>query len=88
MVTVRTKDDVMAQKDDAFWHDTADNFMDKNDFNFHYYILNIAKCRFDGELDPKQPFSKLMSISRYKKKPTNTFRVTSVGYFAWPSTII
>ena len=78
MVTIRTKEDVISQKEDLFWHESSDYFMNENSFSFNYYILNIAKCKFDGELDPKQPFLKLMSISHYKKNSIFVMRNTNV----------
>lgn len=67
MVTIRTKDDVLKEESGSQWHDPSDNFMCENSFSFNYYILNISKCKFDGELDPKHPFLRLMSLSHYKK---------------------
>lgn len=67
MVTIRTKEDVLKEESGSIWHDPSDHFMNDNSFSFNYYILNIAKCKFDGELDSKQPFLRLMSLSHYKK---------------------
>ena len=60
MVTVKTQD---TQQNET----TQDSFESENEIVFNYYILNIAKCKYDGELDSTKPFLKLISMSQFKR---------------------
>lgn len=66
MVTIRTKDELFKEESGSFFQKQIENFINDNSFSFNYFVLNISKCKFDGELDPKQPFLRLMSLSHYK----------------------
>lgn len=82
MVTIQTKEEANLQRDE-YEHD-GDNLVNENNIHFNYYILNIAKCKYDGELDAKQPFLKLMSISHFKKNAVfNTENAVSSFYIAF-----
>lgn len=67
MVTIRTKEELNCLKDDVNWYENPELLENENSLCFNYYILNIGKCKYDGELDPAKPFLKLMSISHFKR---------------------
>lgn len=67
MVTIRSKDELSANKDEIDWYENQELLENENSLCFNYYILHIAKCKYDGELHPSKPFLKLMSLSHFKR---------------------
>ena len=70
MITIRSNKSLLLDsdgRDDINWYDNPEILENENNLRLSYFILNVAKCRYDGELDPSKPFLKLMSITEFKK---------------------
>jgi len=74
MLTVRTKEDLSNSDEQINWYENAEFLENEHFLSLNYYILNVAKCKFDGELDATKPFLKLMSISQFPKIAAQKFK--------------
>jgi hypothetical protein len=83
MVTIRSKEELNAVRDEVNWYENVEFLENENSLCFNYYILNLAKCKYDGELDATKPFLKLMSLSHFKRNSVfNTERVVISSEFS------
>ena len=64
MVTIQTNNEITCENRSLISTDKMEN---SNICSFNYYILNTARCKYDGEIDSTKPFLKLLSVTEIKK---------------------
>ncbi|CAF0796799.1 unnamed protein product [Brachionus calyciflorus] len=67
VITIKSKEELYGSKEEINWYENPELLENENSLAFNYYILNIGKCKYDGELDQTKPFLKLLSLSHFKR---------------------